>query len=1016
MAESVDLLFRRFQRSGDPRAIAEVYDRVAPELLLVAAHFGQRETDAEDLVQATFLAAIEAVGSYRAERRLMPWLMGILANQARRELRWRSRRPDPTRFRLDSESDLPGPEEHAERSEFAAELERRLRQLPENYRQVLTLRWVHGLGPLEIAHSLGIPPDTVKTRLRRGREILRRALPAGFAAASLFLVKPAPGLAAVREVVLARAAEVALARGLPMAVEAGASQGTVGAAAPGAKLAWGVGLGLLGCCIVVVGLVFSGDRGEGARPVESVEAAADEGIDASARSASGDPAEPERTSTAGAVTGPGPAPLTLQILWTDETPAPAVQVRLRRFGQNDPLFHERWFRSDANGEILVHDLETGRYEARVHRGGSDRFLYRSDQAETREITVPAGLQVEGRVTGKERHPVAGAEIWLSGDEWPDEGRVVGATAADGSFHLQDVAAGRHLSVLVEGHIPHPLERLEGSPEDRVSVRFDLSDQDSIWSIAGTVLDENRQPVAGALVQLGRRLPHLGRANAGMGEHARVPPILLRTDEQGRFRRSGFLTFDRHLEVWARSAGMCSAYLSVPFDRRDKEIELQLPTGVTLDGDTRDRDGAPLPGTRVVVRDGTVGNYSWAPRWTQAEATSDAQGHYTVAGLHPGEIVAEAFGPDGLRAAAVLSAKESAIWDAVLTETAAIEGQLTDADGKPLEQLSVSVVAAGGLLAARSTSTDRYGTFRLEDCVREPHQLWVNDPHSPWNGVLLSRLGVEPGAGPLHLVLPGQRVATAAIEGRVVDEGGRPLAARLALGNLRAGEAYAVTDPDTGRFRLGPLPALRTGYHLYVEQTRKRVALVNDIRLRPGAVSDLGEIRIQEPGALRLRVVGPDGQPVKQAYGRISRPEGFFAARVLVTDGEGWRGALAAGGYAIHFPGEEVAQSATTFEIVAGQETGLTLELEAAAPRLFTFSHPDDGLALRLDLIWCDAAGRPLCRDRVQWQNGPDLAVRQAFGLGSYRLRVRSHAGLGAEVRFHVTDLGAEVAPIPVILE
>ena len=46
--ETVEDLFRRFQSSGEPRLLATVYDRVAPELLLVAVHLGHAEGDAED--------------------------------------------------------------------------------------------------------------------------------------------------------------------------------------------------------------------------------------------------------------------------------------------------------------------------------------------------------------------------------------------------------------------------------------------------------------------------------------------------------------------------------------------------------------------------------------------------------------------------------------------------------------------------------------------------------------------------------------------------------------------------------------------------------------------------------------------------------------------------------------------------------------------------------------------------------------------------------------------------------
>ena len=73
--------------------------------------------------------------------------------------------------------------------------------MPDNYRRVLNLRLVHGLSNVEIAHSLGMPAETVRTQVHRGMERLRKLLPAGLAGA-VTLLTTGRGLAAVREAVL----------------------------------------------------------------------------------------------------------------------------------------------------------------------------------------------------------------------------------------------------------------------------------------------------------------------------------------------------------------------------------------------------------------------------------------------------------------------------------------------------------------------------------------------------------------------------------------------------------------------------------------------------------------------------------------------------------------------------------------------------------------------------------------------------------------------------------------------
>ena len=80
----LERLFLRYRRKGDVQALGRVFDGAAPELLTVAAHLAQGPVQAEDLVQETFLAAIEQVERFDEKRSLLPWLVGILVIQARR--------------------------------------------------------------------------------------------------------------------------------------------------------------------------------------------------------------------------------------------------------------------------------------------------------------------------------------------------------------------------------------------------------------------------------------------------------------------------------------------------------------------------------------------------------------------------------------------------------------------------------------------------------------------------------------------------------------------------------------------------------------------------------------------------------------------------------------------------------------------------------------------------------------------------------------------------------------------
>src|SRR5262245_61104150 len=89
---SIDRQFAHFSRTGDAQALGRVFDAAAAELLHVAAWLSGNRADAEDLLQRTFLTAIEDRASFANERRVMPWLMVILTNHARNLRREGTRR------------------------------------------------------------------------------------------------------------------------------------------------------------------------------------------------------------------------------------------------------------------------------------------------------------------------------------------------------------------------------------------------------------------------------------------------------------------------------------------------------------------------------------------------------------------------------------------------------------------------------------------------------------------------------------------------------------------------------------------------------------------------------------------------------------------------------------------------------------------------------------------------------------------------------------------------------------
>ena len=153
---------------GDVGALGEVYDRHASALLRFAAR-AAGPSDAEDVVQTTFVTAAKIAASYDARTdSARAWLFGIAARivQERRRAIFRLTR---ALFRVASDRPPTPPPSDAHR----ADLERGLGGLSESKRVVLLLTEVEGFTCEEIASMLSVPIGTVWTRLHHARKELR---------------------------------------------------------------------------------------------------------------------------------------------------------------------------------------------------------------------------------------------------------------------------------------------------------------------------------------------------------------------------------------------------------------------------------------------------------------------------------------------------------------------------------------------------------------------------------------------------------------------------------------------------------------------------------------------------------------------------------------------------------------------------------------------------------------------------------------------------------------------------
>ncbi len=210
-----DRLFARWCQHGDPQALGELFDATALRLLKLAIHIVGDANEAEDLVQATFLTAIEQRTTVDPTRPVMPWLSGVLAHKAQQHRRRAGRVVDADRL---AQRAVEDPSRPLERRELDGEVARAIDQVGEPLRAVLVLRLRHGMEIADIAHVLEREPGTVRVQLHRGLEKLRGKLPAALVG-SLAVGWVAPhGLDALREIVVHEAALATAGTGSSLAL------------------------------------------------------------------------------------------------------------------------------------------------------------------------------------------------------------------------------------------------------------------------------------------------------------------------------------------------------------------------------------------------------------------------------------------------------------------------------------------------------------------------------------------------------------------------------------------------------------------------------------------------------------------------------------------------------------------------------------------------------------------------------------------------------------------------------
>jgi len=173
-------------RSGDSSAMEEFYNIYRNRLYsLVLEQVGRDQAVAEDLVQEVFLAALDSLDKFRGDSQLYTWLRSIAFHKIndfyRRQVRESKPKESSPDFDTMKQLEQTGDDKPAtltvlESEEIRQSVHEALADLPQDYQEVLVLKYLEEMPVLEISQVMGRSPKSVEGLLSRARKAMRTKL------------------------------------------------------------------------------------------------------------------------------------------------------------------------------------------------------------------------------------------------------------------------------------------------------------------------------------------------------------------------------------------------------------------------------------------------------------------------------------------------------------------------------------------------------------------------------------------------------------------------------------------------------------------------------------------------------------------------------------------------------------------------------------------------------------------------------------------------------------------------
>ena len=686
-------------RGGDVQAFEAIVCRYQALVCAITYSAVGRRDVSEELAQETFIQAWKKLGQLKEPDKFRSWLCSIAHNMVCNYLRTQKRSPVVYGEIEDMPADgqEQSPHEVLVRQEEEEMIRTALMQIPDEYREPLVLFYRQDQSTRQVAELMGLPEATVRTRLHRGRQMLREQVESKI---ETTLKKTAPGAAFTRSVM--GAVGVGLAAGIAANASAVITDaGTGSSASMAAAMSTLTAKIVLAAAVAVIGIggaiayKFHSDSQLPTEPIKQAVVLDKASLAVSIGKTTGDTVNQQLANV------------------DNQEAAKAVS-------QPDTVQKEDAAKTLSEPVSQSDEKETAPVD--------------SDNQNTNILS----LKVISQVTGL---AVADADITV---EAYDAKKInsQGKTNSFGRYDIQhDLAKFMSLNITVtsDGCVPMKLDFRDEAGNVKLPLNYTLSLEKGT-SIGGIITNEQNQPIEGASVSL--LVPYDNQADQPSVRPA-IWDYVIKTDAEGKWRCD--IMPSKLDEIWIRLAHPDyindNTYGATPKPSMEKLRDMTgvmvMKQGLAVWGVVMDTQGNPIAGAFVAQGSDRFGSH-------HPDTRTDEKGLFSFINAQPGEMIltvsAKGKSPD-LKRIEVRPGLEEIKFN--LESGNIIRGRVIDARGNPI---SGAFVAADTWRGHRSNhwrvDTDKEGRFQWNEAPADEVQFDLGkqgymrirrEPLTPLNG-------------------------------------------------------------------------------------------------------------------------------------------------------------------------------------------------------------------------------------------------------------------------------------------